>query len=134
MSDGKNPFLLIARINVKPDCVERYLNIAEEVDKKTEEEESGMIMHNFDSDPNNPLAFTWSEIYQNSDALIVHFNAPYALEYVGKHQELAESFDLEIYGNLSSDAIAAVEALGLPCKHFKTTRVGFCRSEKFSAR
>jgi quinol monooxygenase YgiN len=131
MSDGKNPFLLIARINIKPDCIEKYLDIADEVDKKTEEEESGMIMHNFDSDPDNPLAFTWSEIYQNSDALIVHFNAPYALEYVGKHQELAESFDLEIYGNLSTDAIAAVKALGLPCKHFKTTRVGFSRSANF---
>ena len=131
MSDGKNPFLLIARINIKSDCIEKYLDIADEVDKKTEEEESGMIMHNFDSDPDNPLAFTWSEIYQNSDALIVHFNAPYALEYVGKHQELAESFDLEIYGNLSTDAIAAVKALGLPCKHFKTTRVGFSRSANF---
>ena len=114
MSDGKNPFLLIARINIKSDCIEKYLDIADEVDKKTEEEESGMIMHNFDSDPDNPLAFTWSEIYQNSDALIVHFSAPYALEYVGKHQELAESFDLEIYGDLSADAISAVEALGLP--------------------
>ena len=131
MSDGKNPFLLIARINIKSDCIEKYLDIADEVDKKTEEEESGMIMHNFDSDPDNPLAFTWSEIYQNSDALIVHFSAPYALDYVGKHQELAESFDLEIYGNLSTDAIAAVKALGLPCKHFKTTRVGFSRSANF---
>ena len=56
-------------------------------------------MHNFDSDSGNPLAFTWSEIYQNSDALIVHFNASYVLEYVGKHQGLAESFDLEICGN-----------------------------------
>ena len=132
MSDGKNPFLLIARINIKSDCIEKYLDIADEVDKKTEEEESGMIMHNFDSDPDNPLAFTWSEIYQNSDALIVHFSAPYALEYVGKHQELAESFDLEIYGDLSADAISAVEALGLPCKHYKTTRVGFYRPENFN--
>ena len=130
-SDGMNPFLLIARIQVKPDKVEDYLNIADEVDKMTEKEESGMFLHNFDADPDNPLGFTWSEIYQNSDALLVHFNASYALEYVGKHQQLADSFDLEIYGNLSDEAIAAVRQLGLPFKHYKTTRVGFARTEKF---
>ena len=131
ISDGMNPFLLLARIQVKPDKVEDYLNIADEVDKMTEKEESGMFLHNFDADPDNPLGFTWSEIYQNSDALLVHFSAPYALEYVGKHQQLADSFDLEIYGNLSDEAIAAVRQLGLPFKHYKTTRVGFARTEKF---
>ena len=34
-----------------------------------------MISHNFDSDPNDELMFTWSEIYLNSEALIFHLDA-----------------------------------------------------------
>ncbi len=131
LAHGQNPFLLIARIIVKPGLVEDYLCIAEEVDKMTREYEPGMLFHNFDADPDNPLCFTWSEIYQNSAALVQHLSAPYALNYVAKHQELAESFEIEIYGNLSKEAEEAARGLGLPFRHFKTTRVGYVRKERF---
>ena len=128
---GKNPIILIARISVKPGLVEEYLEIAEEVDNETQKLEPGMIFHNFDSDLDNELAFTWSEIYLNSEALIFHLNAAHALDYVKKHGQLANSFEIEIYGNLSLEAIRSVKNLGLPFKHFKTTRVGYVRGEYF---
>jgi ketosteroid isomerase-like protein len=40
---------------------------------------------------------------------------------------LADSFEIEIYGNISKEAFEAVTALGFPFKHFKTTRVGYTR-------
>ena len=128
---GKNPIILIARISVKPGLVEEYLEIAEKVDNETLKFEPGMIFHNFDSDPDDALAFTWSEIYLNSEALIFHLNAAYAQDYVKKHSQLANSFEIEIYGNLSLEAVRSVKNLGLPVKHFKTTRVGYVRDEYF---
>ncbi len=53
MSDGQNPFILIARITVKNGKIEEYLKIADEADKAVYTSEPGMIFHNFDSDPSD---------------------------------------------------------------------------------
>ena len=124
---GKNPFLLIARIGVKENMVEEYLAIAEEVDNAVQESEPGMLFHNFDKDPDDPLGFVWSEVYTDSEALIAHINNPPVQAYVEKHDELADTFEIEVYGNLSEDAISAVKALEVPFKHFKSTHVGYVR-------
>ena len=128
---GKNPFLLIARIGVKENMIEEYLAIAEEVDNAVQESEPGMLFHNFDKDPDDPLGFVWSEVYTGSEALIAHINNPPVQAYVEKHDELADTFEIEVYGNLSEDAISAVKALEVPFKHFKSTDVGYVREENF---
>ena len=114
---GRNPFLLIARIGVKENMIEEYLAIAEEVDNAVQESEPGMLFHNFDKDPDDPLGFVWSEVYTDSEALIAHINNPPVQAYVEKHDELADTFEIEVYGNLSEDAIAAVKALELSLIH-----------------
>ena len=137
MEKGKNPFLLIARIGLKEDVtesgslVEEYLGIAQEVDEAVYESEPGMLFHNFDMHPDgaNSGKFVWSEVYLNSEALIAHINNPPVQAYVEKHAELAETFEIEVYGNLSDDAIDAVEGLGVPFKHFRTSAVGFIRED-----
>jgi len=128
---GTNPFLLIARIGVKENMIEEYLAIAEEVDNAVQESEPGMLFHNFDKDPDDPLGFVWSEVYTDSNALIAHINNPPVQAYVEKHDELADTFEIEVYGNLSEDAISAVKALEVPFKHFKSTDVGYVREENF---
>ena len=128
---GRNPFLLIARIGVKENMIEEYLAIAKEVDNAVQESEPGMLFHNFDKDPDDPLGFVWSEVYTDSDALIAHINNPPVQAYVEKHDELADTFEIEVYGNLSEDAISAVKALEVPFKHFKSTDVGYVREENF---
>ena len=128
---GRNPFLLIARIGVKENMIEEYLAIAEEVDNAVQESEPGMLFHNFDKDPDDPLGFVWSEVYTDSKALIAHINNPPVQAYVEKHDELADTFEIEVYGNLSEDAISAVKALEVPFKHFKSTDVGYVRDENF---
>ena len=128
---GKNPFLLIARIGVKENMIEEYLAIADEVDNAVQESEPGMLFHNFDKDPDDPLGFVWSEVYTDSDALIAHINNPPVQAYVEKHDELADTFEIEVYGNLSEDAISAVKAVEVPFKHFKSTDVGYVREENY---
>ena len=128
---GRNPFLLIARIGVKENMIEEYLAIAEEVDNAVQAAEPGMLFHNFDKDPDDPLGFVWSEVYTDSEALIAHINNPPVQAYVEKHDELADTFEIEVYGNLSEDAISAVKALEVPFKHFKSTDVGYVREENF---
>ena len=124
---GDNPFILIARVQVKKGMVEEYLRIAEAVDNAVEKSEPGMLFHNFDADPDDPLAFTWTELYANSDAFLVHTSNAPVLDYVGQHAQLGEGFTLEIYGNVSEAVIQNIAELGFPLKHFKTTRVGYVR-------
>ena len=76
-------------------------------------------------DAANSGKFVWSEVYLNSEALIAHINNPPVQAYVEKHAELADTFEIEVYGNLSDDAIDAVEGLGVPFKHFRTKSVCF---------
>ena len=117
MENVKNPFLLIARIGVKEDVaeggflVEEYLGIAQEVDEAVYESEPGMLFHNFDMHPDgaNSGKFVWSEVYFNSEALIAHINNPPFQAYLEKHAELADTFEIEVYGDLSDDALDAVE-------------------------
>ena len=130
-ADGNNPFILIARIQVKEGMVEQYLDIANEVDNAVELSEPGMLFHNFDADPDDPLAFTWTEVYSNSEAFIKHDANPPVQEYVTKHAELADGFTIEIYGNVSKNVIETINRLEIPLKHFKTTRVGYVREENF---
>ena len=131
IEDGLNPFILIARIHIKEGQVENYLNIADEVDKAVEVSEPGMLFHNFDSDPSDPLAYTWTEVYANSQAFLDHNANPPVGEYVIKHAEMGDGFTIEIYGNVSQDVIDAINALEIPLKHFKTSRVGYVRNERF---
>ena len=128
---GANPFILIARIQVKKGMVDEYLKIANSVDNAVEASEPGMLFHNFDSDPEDPLAFTWTEVYSNSKAFIKHDANPPVQEYVTKHAELADGFTIEVYGNVSQEVIDTINRLGIPLKHFKTTKVGYVRAKNF---
>ena len=135
MDVKETPFVLIARVKVKPGEVENYLKIAEEVDKAVEKSEPGMLFHNFDSDPSNELMFTWTEIYKNDDALIFHINNPPVSEYVEKHFGLAESIEIEIYGKLATETIDTISnawrPANIPFKYFKTTKIGYYRNSTF---
>ena len=130
-ADEDTPFVLIARIQVKDGMVEEYLEIADEVDNAVELSEPGMLFHNFDADPDDPLAFTWTEVYTNSEAFIKHDANPPVQEYITKHAELADGFTIEIYGNVSQNVINTINRLGVPFKHFKTTKVGYVREKNF---
>ena len=68
--DQSTPFLLLARIHVKPGCVDQYLEIAQAADAAVKASEPGMIHHPFDRDPEDPQAFVWSEVYANDDAFV----------------------------------------------------------------
>ena len=122
------PFVVIARIHVKPGKVDQYLEIAAKVDAEVEKSEPGMLFHNFDADPSDPLSFTWTEVYKNDDALIAHINNPPVQRYVEQHAELGDGFEIEIFGKLKNETIQAVEVLGVPFKHFVTTSVGYVRA------
>ena len=136
MDFKETPFVLIARVKVKPGKVEEYFKIAKEADDAVEKTEPGMLFHNFDADPTDELKFTWTEIYKNDAALIFHIKNPPVGKYVEKHFELADSFEIEIYGKLASETIEFLSdawgSVNIPFKHFKTTNVGYYRDSIFN--
>ena len=127
-----NPFILIARIRIKEGKVEEYLKIAKESDAAVNASEPDMLIHTFDQDPTNPLEFTWSEVYRNSEAMVYHLNNPPVQDYVKKHDEIADKFEIEVYGNITEETIKAIENTNVPFKHFKTTEVGYIRKKIFN--
>ena len=74
--DKSTPFMLLARIHVKPGCVDQYLELARVTDEAVQASEPGMIHHTFDQDPDDPQAFVWSEVYANDEAFSAHVSNP----------------------------------------------------------
>ena len=132
VSDGTNPFILLARITVSPGKLDAYLDLAAGVDAEVEASEPGMLFHNFDQDSTDPHKMVWSEVYRRSDDFLFHADNPPVVDYVGKHADLAESFTIEIYGTVSQAVIDKINDLGVLLQYFPTTRVGFVRSERFA--
>ena len=118
--DQTTPFMLLARIHVKPGCVDAYLQLAHATDAAVEASEPGMIHHTFDQDPDDPQAFVWSEVYANDEAFSAHVSNPPVQEYLQKHAELGNGFSFEVYGTVGDDYRQLVESCGLPLKIFET--------------
>ena len=127
MSFGANtPFILIARIQVKPDKVQEYLLLAAKTDTAVEASEPGMLHHTFDQDPENPLRFVWSEVYKNDEAFIAHLANPAVGEYLQEHPKLADDFTVEVYGSVADKCLEVMNGTGVPFKVF-TTKLGYSR-------
>ena len=127
MSFGtETPFILLARIQVKPDKVQEYLLLAAKVDKAVEAAELGMLHHTFDQDPGNPLCFVWSEVYKNDEAFIAHLANPAVGEYLQEHTKLADDFTVEVYGTVGDKCLEVMNGTGVSFKVFKT-KLGYSR-------
>ncbi len=124
--DQSTPFMLLARIHVKPGCVDQYLELARITDAAVQSSEPGMLHHTFDQDPENPQAFVWSEVYANDDAFAAHLANPPVQEYLRKHAELGDGFSIEVYGTVGDDCKKLMESFGLPLKIY-TSRLGYSR-------
>ena len=124
--DQSTPFMLLARIHIKPGCVDQYLELARVTDAAVQSSEPGMLHHTFDQDPENPQAFVWSEVYANDDAFAAHVANPPVQEYLRKHAELGDGFSIEVYGTVGDDCKKLMESFGLPLKIYRS-RLGYSR-------
>ena len=120
------PFMLLARIHVKPGCVDQYLELARITDAAVQSSEPGMLHHTFDQDPEDPQAFVWSEVYANDDAFAAHVANPPVQEYLRKHAELGDGFSIEVYGTVGDDCKKLMKSFGLPLKIY-TSKLGYSR-------
>ena len=58
--------------------------------------EPGMLHHTFDQDPDDPLAFTWSEVYLDDATLINHLTNPPCIKAMQQHEEMGDDFSIEV--------------------------------------
>ena len=124
--DRSTPFMLLARIHVKADCLDQYLELARITDVAVESSEPGMLHHTFDQDPQDPQAFVWSEVYANDEAFAAHVSNPPVQEYLQKHAELGDGFSIEVYGTVGDDCRKLMESFGLPLKIYES-KLGYSR-------
>ena len=128
MSFGvETPFILLARLRVKPDKIQEYLELADKTDKAVEASEPGMLHHTFDHDPENPLCFIQSEVFKNDDAFLAHLVNPHIGAYLEAHAGLCDGdLSIEFYGTVGDKVIEAMNESGLTFKVFKT-QLGYSR-------
>ena len=124
--DQSTPFLVLARIHVKPGCVNQYLELARMTDMAVQSSEPGMLHHTFDQDPEDPQAFVWSEVYANDEAFAAHVSNPPVQEYLQKHAELGDGFSIEVYGTVGDACKKLMESFGLPLKIY-SSKLGYSR-------
>ena len=124
--DQSTPFMLLARIHIKPGCVDQYLELARMTDMAVQSSEPGMLHHTFDQDPEDPQAFVWSEVYANDEAFAAHVSNPPVQEYLQKHAELGDGFSIEVYGTVGDACKKLMESFGLPLKIYPS-KLGYSR-------
>ena len=124
--DRSTPFMLLARIHVKADCLDQYLELARITDVAVQSSEPGMLHHTFDQDPQDPQAFVWSEVYANDEAFAAHVSNPPVQEYLQKHAELGDGFSIEVYGTVGDDCRKLMESFGIPLKIYQS-KLGYSR-------
>ena len=120
------PFILIARMKVKPECRDEYIKIAKMTDMKVYEKEPGMLHHTFDQDPDDILSFTWSEVYKNDKAFADHLSNEDVQHYLEKHGELGMNFSVEVYGTVGEDCMMLMKNTNLPLKIYNSI-LGYSR-------
>ena len=105
---------------------DQYLEAAAAADAAVMEAEPGMLHHTFDASPDDPNLFVWSEVYANDAALGAHLENPAVGTYLEQHFELADDFQVEVYGTLGDATLEVALGLPFPVKVF-TTQLGYSR-------
>ena len=123
---GEKPFVLIARLHALPNASEEVLRLSEAADEAVKASEPGMLLHTFDQDPSDPLGFVWTEVYANSAALIFHLENPPLQKYLADVSPLLNSFTVELYGEVSVEAVNMLRSTGTPTSHFQS-KFGYVR-------
>ena len=123
---GPSAFVLIARLHALPSHADQVVALSAAVDKKVEAGEPGMLLHTFDRDPSDPQGFIWTEVYENSEALIFHLNNADLSAYLETVSPLLDDFTVELYGAVSDEAVAALRATGTPTTHYPNV-LGYIR-------
>ncbi len=123
---GEKPFVLIARLHALPNAAEDVLRLSQAADKAVKASEPGMLLHTFDQDPSDPLGFVWTEVYADSDALVFHLENPPLQKYLAAVSPLLDGFTVELYGEVSAEAVNMLRATGTPTSHFQS-KFGYIR-------
>ena len=89
-----------------------------------EDVETGMLMHTLNA-TDDPLTFTWVEVYQNDAALHAHLGNPAVGEALAQAPELIDGpMTIELYGEIAPETKAFAEGLGMGVV-FKERKLGF---------
>ena len=123
---GETSFVLIARLHALPNEADAVLLLSEAADEAVKASEPGMLLHTFDQDPSDPLGFVWTEVYANSAALIFHLDNPPLQKYLADVSPLLDNFTVELYGEVSAEAINVLRSTGTPTSHFQS-KFGYVR-------
>lgn len=123
---GPSALVLIARLHALPGQADQVVALSAAVDKKVEAGEPGMLLHTFDRDPADPRGFIWTEVYENSDALIFHLNNADLGAYLEAVSPLLDVFTVELYGAVSEAAVETLRATGTPTTHYPNV-LGYIR-------
>ena len=126
LPSGASAFVLIGRLHALPGHESRVVALSAEVDKKVEAGEPGMLLHTFDRDPEDSRGFVWTEVYENSDALVFHLNNADLGAYLEAVSPMLDEFVVELYGAVSEEAFEALRATGTPTTHYPNV-LGYIR-------
>ena len=126
LETGDNPFVLIARLHALPNASGEVLRLSNAADAAVKASEPGMLLHTFDQDPSDPLGFVWTEVYANSAALIFHLENPPLQKYLADVSPLLDNFTVELYGEVSAEAVNMLRSTGTPTSHFQS-KFGYVR-------
>lgn len=95
--------VLIAFVTIKPDCIARYLSLANEMLAPSRAEEA-CISYDFFTKPEEPTQLVFVEEWSTREGLEEHFNFPHFIQFKTDTADLVETAELKIYDNATLES------------------------------
>ena len=116
--------MTMADMKSKEGGLDAFLEFCAGVNKAVEGSETGMLMQTVNA-TDDPLTFTWVNVFQNDAALLAHLTNPAVGEGLAKLPELTEGENVvHLYGEIGAETKAFLESMPFTC-HIHARKLGF---------
>ena len=116
--ESLGPVIVITKVKIKEGKRRDYLEVAQQTSMSIKASEKGILHQTIDLDDSDPLVMVWSEVFSDEKALAAHLENPPYLLYMANHDFLGQSFQLEIYGDLSEKTLILSKSFQKTVKYF----------------
>lgn len=84
-----NEVIITSRISIKPDCIDAFIRLAENIIAETKKEK-GCLEYYFLQDPFNPTGFFFYEKYKNQESQIFHSGQDYLKDFKKQREPMLQ--------------------------------------------
>tara|TARA_B100000700_G_C14588704_1_gene643556 strand:- start:48 stop:443 length:396 start_codon:yes stop_codon:yes gene_type:complete len=111
-------FVVIINGKVKKSSLRDYEEVATQTMQALKVHNKDILFNFYSKPANDSDSFRWCIFADNIDALINYFSSPIIALYMANHEQLGESYSIELHSNLGKEEFKTLNEMGLTIDYF----------------